>query len=190
MDAFIFLCGLGNPGSDYLFTRHNTGYLCVDYIHKKFNFDKWLDFDSKVDYSKGFINSQRVVLLKPKEYINNSGRSLSHFSNYFKINSKDIVVIYDDVDIPVGWVRVRKKGSAGNHNGMRDIINSFGTLNISRIRIGIGPKPAGISLKDYVLGRITDDEMKRLLESFEKISGFLADMISKGIDYVISRYSV
>ncbi len=190
MSKSLFLCGLGNPGARYLFTRHNVGYLCVDHIHERFGFERWVDFDSVVDYSKGIIDLHQIILIKPKQYMNNSGKSLIYFAKYFKIKTEDIVVIYDDVDIPLGSVRVRKSGSGGSHNGMRDILSSFGTHNIARIRIGVGPKPTGVDLKDYVLGRISNDEMDVLAKSFERISLFLPDMVLRGIDYVISRYSV
>lgn len=189
MKAQFYICGLGNPGIDYQFTRHNIGYLCLDYIHKKFSFNNWADFSSKLNYCSGVINGEEVVLIKPLEYMNNSGKSLISFVNYFKIDIGKLLVIYDDVDLKFGTIRIRKKGSAGNHNGMKDIINLLKSQDILRIKLGIGPKPERIELKDYVLERFSKEEIEKLSEIFEKVSTVIYEMVFRGIDYIISRYS-
>lgn len=188
MDLSLYICGLGNPGLTYSKNRHNVGYMFLDFLKTKYFFDEWTTFKDKIDYSKGIISKKEVLLIKPKEYMNNSGKSLKFFFEYYKIDINKVVVVYDDVDINIGSFKIRKKGSGGSHNGMNDIILNLKTQDIIRVRIGIGPKPTQIELKDFVLSNFTYDEMKKINEVFEKLSFVFIDLLNKNIDYVISRY--
>ena len=183
----LYLCGLGNPGRKYRYNRHNVGYLFVDYLKEKLKAPEWKKFESSVEFSSSL--EKKVFLIKPIEFMNNSGKSLKVFLDYIKLDIKDVIVVYDDVDIEIGEVRIRKTGSGGSHNGMRDIISAFKTQNIPRIRIGIGPKPLHMDLKDFVLSNFSEDEKNRIFEVFEYISSFVFLIPEKGLDYVISRYN-
>lgn len=187
----LYLCGLGNPGKIYFYNRHNVGYLCIDYLKEKFKSSPWKNFSNRVEYSISNILDREIFFIKPIEFMNNSGKSLKLFVDYFKIGiSSNIIVIYDDVEIEVGSIRIRKSGSAGSHNGMRDIISVFKTQDIPRIRIGIGPKPPNIQLKDFVLSDFKEDEKKKIENIFNYISTFIPVIFEKGLDYVISRYNM
>lgn len=188
MDCFLYLCGLGNPGIKYINNRHNVGYMFLDFLKERYSFHNWMNFKEKLDYSYGSIASNNICLLKPKEYMNNSGKSLRSFLDYYKIAVDKVMIIYDDVDIKLGGFRIRKNGSGGSHNGMNDVILNLKTQQIKRIRIGIGPKPGEIDMKDFVLSDFKSDELVKLKDIFERLSIVLEDLIKKGIDYVISRY--
>ncbi|MBP3039320.1 aminoacyl-tRNA hydrolase [Bacillaceae bacterium Marseille-Q3522] len=156
------IVGLGNPGKQYENTRHNIGFTVIDALSKRFqiNLDhsKW-----KGLFGIGYVDGERVFLLKPLTYMNLSGESICPLMDYYKISLDDIIVLYDDLDLPHGKIRLRQKGSAGGHNGVKSIIAHLGSQNFNRIRIGIG-RPVNGTVIDYVLGRFTKDEQK-LLES-------------------------
>lgn len=189
MQNLLYLCGLGNPGKEYLSNRHNVGYLCLDYLKERFNTSSWKSFAGKVEFSRGSIIGGDIILIKPLEFMNNSGKSLKAFVDYYTIDLSNLVVIYDDVDIDFGTIRIRKNGSAGSHNGMRDIISAFKTQDIPRIRIGIGPKPAEFDLKDFVLSDFSLGERRKLKDIFEYIASFIPLIFERGLDYLISKYN-
>ena len=148
--------GLGNPGDKYKKTRHNCGYMAIDVLAEKLG----------ADFAKKKFNSEyasikkdgiKVVLVKPLTYMNNSGEAVSAFKRYFQADNEHIIVIYDDIDLPSGNIRVRKSGSAGTHNGMRSIVAALGAENFPRVRVGIGRPPEKLDLADYVLGNFTEN---------------------------------
>lgn len=149
--------GLGNPGQKYAGTRHNVGFDCIDYCAQ----DMQIELNQskfKGIYGQGMVNGEKVFLLKPLTYMNLSGESVRPFADYFNIDLKDIVVIYDDMDLPVGKIRLRQKGSAGGHNGIKSLIQHLGTAEFNRIRIGIDRPKNGESIVNYVLGSYHPDE--------------------------------
>ena len=155
--AMKLIVGLGNPGRQYERTRHNIGFDVIDSLSEKFS----IRLDSakfKGIYGVGHVNGEKVLLLKPLTYMNLSGESISAIMDYYQIEIEDLVVIYDDLDLPVGKIRLRQKGSAGGHNGIKSTIAHMGTQDFNRIRVGIDRPNNGMSVSDYVLGRFTKEE--------------------------------
>lgn len=149
------IVGLGNPSNDYSGTYHNIGFMAADKVAALFGApDFSLDKKSNAYISDCNIGGQKVLLVKPNTYMNLSGDAVSALSRYYKIETKDILVMYDDIDMSKGTVRARASGSAGTHNGMRDIVAKLNSTDFARVRIGIGPKPNYMGLADYVLSKI------------------------------------
>ncbi|MCH5155638.1 MAG: aminoacyl-tRNA hydrolase [Clostridiales bacterium] len=149
------IVGLGNPGSDYACTYHNVGFMAVDALSSRLQSpDFALDKKSNAYLSEQILFGQKTLLVKPNTYMNLSGDAVSHLARYYKIEPQDILVIYDDIDIEKGTVRARKCGSAGTHNGMRDIVGKLASTDFARVRVGIGFKPDYMALADYVLSKI------------------------------------
>lgn len=149
------IVGLGNPGSDYRDTYHNIGFMAVDRLSSRFQTpDFALDKKSNAFISDAVLFGQRTLLVKPNTYMNLSGDAVSRIARYYKIEPRDMLVTYDDIDMARGTVRARQSGSAGTHNGMRDIVAKLGSTDFARVRIGIGPKPDYMALADHVLSKI------------------------------------
>ena len=152
--------GLGNPGKQYEATRHNMGFDTIDVLADKLN----TSVDEKKFkglYGKGIIAGEKVILLKPQTFMNLSGGPVREMANYFKIDPEsELIVIYDDIDLEPGQLRIRKQGSAGGHNGIKDIIRQLGTEKFLRIKVGVGAKPKGWDLADHVLGRFSTEDRK------------------------------
>lgn len=157
------IVGLGNPGKKYEQTRHNVGFLVVDELLKKLNIS--LDQEGfKSFYTTYFYKGEKIIICKPQTYMNLSGEAVSEIVSYYKIKHEDIVVIYDDLDLPMGKLRLRASGSSGGHNGIKNIINLLGDQNIKRIRIGIS-RDDKYDVKDYVLSKISGDDLKLFNEA-------------------------
>ncbi|MFD2444308.1 aminoacyl-tRNA hydrolase [Bacillus sp. CGMCC 1.16607] len=151
------IVGLGNPGKQYDHTRHNVGFDVIDELSKQLNIG--LDqLKFKGVFGMGYVGTEKVLLLKPLTYMNLSGESIRAVMDYFDIDTEDLLVIYDDLDIPVGKMRLRQKGSAGGHNGIKSTIAHIGTQEFNRIRIGVDRPRNGMSVSNYVLGRFTSEE--------------------------------
>ncbi|MBM6616103.1 aminoacyl-tRNA hydrolase [Bacillus suaedaesalsae] len=160
------IIGLGNPGREYAQTRHNVGFIAIDELAHRHHIP--LDKEKfKGVFGTGMINGEKIILLKPLTYMNLSGESVRPLMDYYDIDPEDIVVIYDDLDLPVGKVRLRAKGSAGGHNGMKSIIQHLGMQEFKRIRIGIDRPKNGMKVPDYVLGRFTQEEVPFVVESIK-----------------------
>ena len=161
------VAGLGNPGDKYAYNWHNCGFLAIEMLSDRNNItiDR-TKFDGT--YGKGKISGKEVVLLKPKTYMNNSGESVIKAASFYKVKPEHIIIIYDDIDIKTGTIRVRAKGSAGTHNGMRSVIKCLGTSDFPRVRIGTGPVPEHWNLVDYVLSDIPKDQREIVFSSFEE----------------------
>ncbi|MBD8071015.1 aminoacyl-tRNA hydrolase [Bacillus sp. PS06] len=161
------IVGLGNPGKQYEETRHNVGFKVIDELSNRLNIP--LDQSKhKGIYGIGNIFGQRVLILKPLTYMNLSGESIRAVLDYYDIEVEDLVVIYDDLDLPVGKIRIRTKGSAGGHNGIKSTIAHLGTQEFNRIRIGIDRPKNGMKVPDYVLGRFLEEEVQEVQESVKK----------------------
>lgn len=182
------IVGLGNPGKEYEGTRHNCGFMVIDDLANKLNTEinqsKFKGLYSKVKY-----HGEDVILLKPQTYMNLSGESVIAAMNFFKLDQDDIIVIYDDLDMPVGKLRLRKTGSAGGHNGIKNIIAQLGTQNFYRIKVGVGAKPKGWDLADYVLGRFSSKEREVVDAAIQDAADAVEMIIEKGIDAAMNHYN-
>jgi len=158
------IVGLGNPTKEYQNTRHNIGFDVIDKLADAFSISV-LEKKHKALIGKGIINGEKVILAKPQTYMNLSGESVRELIDYYKIEETELIVIYDDISLDVGQLRIRKKGSAGGHNGIKSIIQHLGTDVFPRIKMGVGEKPKGYDLADYVLGHFKKEERAVMDES-------------------------
>ena len=166
--------GIGNPGRQYVWTRHNIGFAAVDYIADKYNIElNRIKF--KGVFGEGFIDGKKVILLKPTTYMNLSGESIREVINFYKISNEEVIVIYDDISLEVGRLRIREKGSHGGHNGIKSIIANLGTDVFPRVKIGVGA-PKG-NLVSHVLGKFNEDEIEILRETIKASSDAVSIMV-------------
>lgn len=184
------IVGLGNPGDQYKKTRHNAGFMALDHLQKHYFFEEFKSLDQgKSLMTKGEIGREKVILLKPTQFMNLSGVATSAVAQYFKIPREDVIVIYDDVDIPTGQLRLRAEGSAGGHNGIKSLIEKLGGNDFIRVRVGIKPeKPFPGELSDYVLGRFTEGELAGVLQVIDQLPEVLELLLKEGIKEVMNRY--
>ena len=182
------IVGLGNPESDYANTRHNMGFNVINKLSKKYNIDiSRKKFNS--EYGSGNIEGEKVLLVKPQTYMNNSGEAVIAFVNFYKLELDKIIVVYDDVDIEPGKIRIRKNGSSGNHNGMKSIIQYLHNQEFSRIRVGIGKPSENIDMIEYVIGAISNDEKEILDNGVEKAKDAVIELLKNGIDSAMNKYN-
>lgn len=181
------IIGLGNPGKEYENTRHNTGFMVLDSLSKKLNVDI-NQSKFKGLYVKTKYKGEDVILLKPQTYMNLSGESVRQVMDFFKIAQEDILVIYDDLDMPVGKLRLRQNGSAGGHNGIKNIILHTGSQNFNRIRVGIDRSKV-IKVVDYVLAKFTKDEQAYIEEGIDKASDAIIDYLEYGFNHAMNKYN-
>ncbi len=183
------IVGLGNPGKDYENTRHNIGFMTLDFIAQKSNIT-W-DFQKfKSIYGIGFLNNKKVLLLKPQTFMNLSGQAVALLMSFYKVPPEKVILIFDDVSLPVGKIRIRKKGSAGGHNGVKSIIGLCGGDNFPRIKIGVGNKPnENWDLADWVLSKFSNEESKTLSERMNKICDALNLMIEDKTDDAMNKFN-
>lgn len=187
-EMFI-IAGLGNPGRQYEGTRHNIGWQVIDELADKYNI-RVMESKFKGLIGKGIINGEKVILLKPLTYMNLSGESVGEAVNFFKIDeTKELIVVADDISLDVGHIRMRKKGSAGGHNGLKNIIAHLGHEEFMRIKMGVGDKPAGYDLADYVLGHFSKEEEKIIAESKKTAVLAIETIMSDGIDKAMNLYN-
>ncbi len=183
------IAGLGNPTRQYEHTRHNIGFDAITYLadryHIVMNTKKFQGI-----CGSGVIEGQKVLLLKPQTYMNLSGNSVGEAANFYKLDpATEVIVIYDDIALDPGFIRVRKKGSAGGHNGIKDIIAHLGTQEFQRIRIGVGEKPKDYDLADYVLGRFTAEDRKKVEEAMEQAADAVSLMVQERTDEAMNLYN-
>ena len=182
------IVGLGNPEKDYAKTRHNMGFNVINRLSDKYEIDV-NNKKFKALFGKGIIEGEKVILVKPQTYMNLSGESVLEFKNFFKIEENKLLVIYDDFDTEPGKIRIRKFGSAGTHNGMKSIVNILKTEKFPRIRIGIGrPKDEKLDIITYVIGYVSEEDMKILDEGVIKGAEAISDRIKNGIDAAMIKY--
>lgn len=183
------IVGLGNPGRKYEGTRHNMGFDVIDYLIEKYNVPQGgVKFNAM--YGKGIIGGQRVILAKPLSFMNLSGGPVGDLVNYFKVDPEtELIVIYDDIDLEPGQLRIRVKGSAGGHNGIKDIIKRLGTDKFLRIKVGVGAKPKDWDLADHVLGHFTQGDRKIVDEAIKKAGDAVDKMLSLGVEAAMNEYN-
>lgn len=183
------IAGLGNPGRQYEGTRHNIGWQVIDELAGKYNI-RVMENKFKGLIGKGMIGGEKVILVKPLTFMNLSGECIGEAVNFYKIDeTAELIVVADDISLDVGQIRMRKKGSAGGHNGLKNIIAHLGHENFMRIRMGIGDKPSGYDLADYVLGHFSKEEEKILDESKKTAVLAIETIISDGIDRAMNLYN-
>ncbi len=185
----VIIAGLGNPTKEYENTRHNIGFMAIDALADKYNINV-MDCRHKALVGKGMIGGTKVVLVKPLTYMNRSGEAVRAVVDYYKIDAEsELIVIYDDISLGVGQLRIRKKGSAGGHNGIKNLIANLGSDTFLRIKIGVGEKPKGYDLADYVLGHFSEKELEVIKESLEKVDGAVNLMLEDKVDAAMNEYN-
>ena len=173
------IAGLGNPTREYDKTRHNVGFAVIDALAEQYGIDVSTK-KHKAFYGKGVIEGQKVILAKPQTYMNLSGESIRAMVDFYKVERSQIIVIYDDVSLEPGQLRIRLKGSSGGHNGIKNIIAHLGTQEFPRIKVGIGAKPPRMELAAYVLRRFSANEQKLMDEVFDKAVKAVVMMMTDG----------
>lgn len=182
------IIGLGNPGRKYTATRHNIGFDAITRLSDDYNIP--LDYKKhKAVCGKGRIADKKVILAQPQTYMNLSGESVRELIDFYKLTPKDIIVIYDDISLDVGQLRIRERGSAGGHNGIKSIISHLGGQEFPRIKIGIGEKLKGSDLADYVLDRFTEEENIQIREALLRTSKACEKIIAEGISFAMNEYN-
>ena len=182
------LAGLGNMGSKYEGTRHNIGFDTIDFLAAKYRITSFKNKHNSL-VAEGIIQGQKVMLVKPQTYMNNSGEAIREILDYYKVPTQNFIVVYDDIDLDVGRLRIRPKGSAGTHNGMRSIISHLKTDDFPRVRLGIGKPPEYMELSDYVLGRFTQEERKLVNEVIENAALAVITILCASLDVAVGRYN-
>lgn len=183
------IVGLGNPGKNYEKTRHNAGFMAIDAIADKYGISV-KEKKHKALCGTGVIEGQKVLLVKPQTYMNLSGESVAEIMNFYKLDpEEEMLVIFDDISLAPGNIRIRKKGSAGGHNGIKSLIAHTGTQGFMRIKVGVGEKPKGWDLADYVLGHFSEDDTKKLEEVMPDIVRAAVLMMQGDVDKAMNEYN-
>ncbi|NLF31817.1 MAG: aminoacyl-tRNA hydrolase [Planctomycetes bacterium] len=183
-----FVVGLGNPGRPYRRTRHNLGFMVVDRL-----VDRWSAGPSRNAFDGLFwdarVDGRRVGLLEPMTFMNVSGRSVAAMARFYKAAPSDILVVLDDLALPPGVIRLRADGSAGGHNGLQDVITALGTQEVPRLRLGIGPAPAGMDAADYVLAAMDEDAMASANQAVDQAVAAVEDWLTLGVGEAMNRHN-
>ena len=181
------IVGLGNPGNEYKKTRHNIGFMVLDTIKENYSETNW---NKKLDgiYFSTFLNQEKVIFLKPQKYMNLSGEVVKKYVDYFDIKIDDILIIVDDLDLPTGKIRLRRNGSSGGHNGLKNIFTTLNTENIKRLKVGIANNKL-VDTKDYVLGNFNKEENKKIKEAIQKVSNIALEFVSEDFSNLMSKYN-
>lgn len=188
-EKMYIIAGLGNPTKEYENTRHNIGFMAIDALADTYNINV-SEVKHKAILGKGMINGTKVILMKPLTYMNLSGEAIRAAVDYYKVDETcELIVIYDDISLDVGKLRIRKKGSAGGHNGIKNIIAHLGHDNFNRIKIGVGEKPKGYDLADYVLGHFSKEELDIMKVSLKDVDGAVNLMITDQVDAAMNEYN-
>ncbi|MBO4952924.1 MAG: aminoacyl-tRNA hydrolase [Lachnospiraceae bacterium] len=182
------IVGLGNPTREYAGTRHNVGFSVIYNISDAYNIPVETK-KHKALIGKGVIEGEKVVLAMPQTYMNLSGESVRELMDFYKCELSDLIVIYDDISLDVGKLRIRAKGSAGGHNGIKNIIAHLGTQEFARIKIGVGEKPAKMDLADYVLGHFSKEEQPVIRESADRAREAVATILTEGIASAMNKFN-
>ncbi len=180
------ICGLGNPGKKYEQTKHNMGFQVIDRLEETYHIPV-----NKIKHraleGNGIVAGEKLVLLKPQTFMNLSGESVKEAMQFYKLSVEDLIVIYDDISLPVGAVRIREKGSAGGHNGMKNIIAHLGSSQFVRIRVGVGAKPAEWDLADYVLSGFAANEQKEVQDGIALAARAVDLLVRQGLQQAMNQ---
>ena len=185
----FIIAGLGNPTLQYEGTRHNVGFDVIDTLAERYN----ISVDtrkSRALIGKGMIEGHKVILVKPQTYMNLSGESIRSLVDYYKVDEEsELIVIYDDVSLGVGQLRIRKKGSAGGHNGIKSILSELGPDVFLRIKVGVGEKPRKYDLADYVLGHFSKEEKEQMKEGYQKAADAVSMLLNGETEAAMNQYN-
>lgn len=182
------IVGLGNPESDYAKTRHNMGFRVINELAKQYEIDiARKKFRS--EYENAIIEGQKVILVKPQTFMNVSGEAIIEFVNFYKIELDKIIIIYDDMDIEPGKIRIRKSGSPGSHNGMKSVVHFLNSENFPRIRVGIGKPREDENVIEYVIGTIPEEDEKDLETGVNLAKEAVIELLKNGIDLAMNRFN-
>jgi PTH1 family peptidyl-tRNA hydrolase len=186
--GWLLIAGLGNPGQKYAENRHNVGFHCLDLLAARhaLAFDK---AQYKSELALGRISGRRVILVKPQTYVNDSGASVGPVARFYKVDPGDVLVVYDDLDLPQGTIRLRPRGSSGGHNGIKSIIEHLGTPAFPRIRVGIGRPPGRMAPKDYVLQDFSEQEHATMQEVYDRVVDAVEAFIELGIKEAMNQHN-
>lgn len=184
------IAGLGNPGSEYAATKHNVGFMLIDALADKLSVSA-SEWQGKNDalIAKVRIGTESVLLVKPLTYMNESGRAIAPLMNFYKLDAIDLIVVHDDMDIPTGTIRLRKKGSAGGHNGIKSILAHVGYENFSRVRIGIGRPLPKWTVVNHVLAPFTAEDAPKIKAAIEYLLPAVECIVTDGIDVAMNKFN-
>ena len=182
------IVGLGNPEADYSNTRHNMGFNTINKIAKQYGIEITKS-KFKGLYGIGEIEGEKVILLKPQTYMNLSGESIKEIIKFYKIGIEQLIVIYDDIDIAPGIIKIRKAGGPGTHNGMKSVVNELGTQNFKRVRVGIGMPENKQNLIEYVIGAIAEEDKEKLEKGTDLAKEAVIEIIKNGIDKAMNQFN-
>lgn len=182
------IVGLGNPEKDYAKTRHNMGFDVVNKLANQYEIEiNRTKFDGL--YGSGIIENEKVIILKPQTFMNNSGESIIQFKNFYKLEDSQILVILDDIELEPGKIRIKRKGSAGSHNGLKSVVYFLKSEDFPRVRVGIGQPKPDVELVEHVIGPIEDEEYVELEKGIESAKDAIITIIKDGIDVAMNKYN-
>lgn len=182
------IAGLGNPGSEYEKTKHNVGFMFVDALAEKLGVTDWKDkFDAKIGETR--IGVEKVLLVKPQTYMNESGQAIGPLMNFYKLDAEDLIVVHDDMDIPAGTIRIRKKGSAGGHNGIKSVLAHVGDEHFARVRIGIGRPLPGWTVVNHVLAPFVPEDVPKIDEAIKYLVPAVECIVTDEVDKAMNQYN-
>lgn len=184
----LVIVGLGNPGPKYGETRHNVGFWCIDLLAEQHGIKLERKHKTAI-IGEGTLEGQRVILVKPRTFVNLSGQAVEYLTARYRIPLEKVVVIYDDINLPVGKLRLRANGSAGGHNGIRSIIESTGSQGFPRIRIGVGKPPEGTDQIGYVIGRMSPQERQATIKTLERVALAITSLLTESIDVTMNKFN-
>lgn len=188
-----FIVGLGNPGKEYENTRHNAGFLAVHNLRLEMEkFSTWkLNKKFNGEISEGKIGGEKIILLRPHTFMNNSGQAVAAAAHFYKIKPADILVIHDDIDLPLGKLRIKKDGSSGGHRGVESIIAALGSENFSRLKIGVAPetRPKNFDAANFVLNKFSKTENKKITEIIKKATEAVALILAEGTGAAMNQFN-
>ena len=182
------IVGLGNPGSEYAKTKHNVGWMFVDRMAERIGATGWKEKEKGM-VAEGRVGAEKVLLVKPMTYMNNSGECVGPLMRWYKLGPEDVLVVHDDMDIPAGTIRIRKKGSAGGHNGIKSLIAHIGSEKFIRVRIGIGRPLPVRTVINHVLEPFAAEDVPRIAEAIEYLQPAVDCIINEDVDMAMNRYN-
>lgn len=185
----FIIAGLGNPGKEYENTRHNAGFMAIDALADKLRVDL-TERKHRAYCAKAVVGGEKVLLLKPQTYMNSSGESIRSAVDFYKVEPDHVIIIYDDINLEPGQLRIRAKGSAGGHNGIKSIIAHLGTQDFPRVRVGVGQKPEKVDLVNYVLSHFSQGERKLMEEASKEAAEAVCEILTVGIDRAMNAHNM